>query len=1223
MKPIARHTQLNRAHPIQFLDKPEELLEKEKSIILEIYFASGLTDKEWETMAIPAILNLAKYVELLPASTAHHHSEEGGLFRHSLETALTGLRIARNSVLSRVGTHAEVNFARTFWNNAAFLGGLLHDIGKVVSNFAVFNLEDHTRWQPLKESLWEWGLRTGVKEYAVISLLSNDFADTQDPFGSQEAKRVLASALRCDEHEEFSRTLAPRLVPETYIAWFQKVQTEDVLKVLYQSLSTQSAGVNDLLRKCIQKADGISTSNYVKTHTDFPASESSLNIVAVFLDGVRFALNKRFWKVNKPGAEVFVLENKCFIDWNRVALNPLAAFLETNKHNSGFIRKKEELAKWLIDNGLAHANRKYSPEGELRETPFFTIHPLCLTSATRAVWLTKSPFMGLVPSVAGSILDCTDVPSKDADDIFLTDASDNPEHAEKIVSSAQKIRESEETEIFNKSRSHTTEKFDSEKVSKVKERNSARREGFSKIRPIRTAATLLDSILKIFGYARFVDAEVVRETTIENDLTVRSQSAVEKKRRDNKTHPDNDNVIRQGVSEEFATKKIWFSKEDIRYFHPEVMDSAPLFYSGQGWKTYEKFPKLPRFSESAFIEEGEESNQEGIPPILKSAPSFADFRNKNTNKFLWKYYPFADKLAAFTSKENFDSVSFSDAEDSVQLKEKLRAFFKEELVPSEIFPAPEPVKAEKCDEDGVVDREAPQVRTPDFEKNGSVIAGYVSFYRKALLNFKIGRSAGCFPPEFRDSEFYPFFVELAALFLNNVKCSSIDGVLPVSLVEVNRTSVRVNAWMLLSARFRAVCRVSPQSDEEDPAYLLATRVEKFLKPAVQVFRYSFQTDRQPDAKEKDTALPADFAVIFTDDLTVAAVNFLIREHRTNRYRDDEESSFSELFEITNKGKLKEAAVQDRVFGREGMARIDEPTPPSKPSSKDSIVEAARESINSQSGSQGEEAEQSQSNSASSTTSTTPISSGGSDRVGNSNGSDTAAEAPKSESRGEGEESGEEEGKGGDKSTEGKNFPSSNNEVIKAVNEKAALRKTANNNESPVEETAFGNNAETSENSETPEVPAPGSTSAQTNDENGQRTPPSGDSSYQPPSQGESPCEEHPVIKGESEKREESKETQETQGFSDPITFLRVLAGEMEAGGGTLITADDITYVEKKGMKIYSLSLEKFRELIIQAGLEYGAVFAALPTCGRRIYFQGGNAVSFAQKIKPLSSGSPE
>lgn len=211
-----------------------------------------------------------------------------------------------------------------------------------------------------------------------------------------------------------------------------------------------------------------------------------------------------------------------------------------------------------------------------------------------------------------------------------------------------------------------------------------------------------------------MDAEVVRETAIENDLTVRSQSAVEKKRRDNKTHPDNDNVIRQGVSEEFATKKIGFSKEDIRYFHPEVMDSAPLFYSGQGWKTYEKFPKLPRFSESAFLEEGDETNQEGIPPILKSAPSFADFRNKNTNKFLWKYYPFADKLAAFTSKENFDSVSFSDAEDSVQLKEKLRAFFKEELVPSEIFPAPEPVKAEKCDEDGVVDREAPQVRNTGF-----------------------------------------------------------------------------------------------------------------------------------------------------------------------------------------------------------------------------------------------------------------------------------------------------------------------------------------------------------------------------------------------------------------------------------------------------------------------------------------------------------------------------
>jgi len=1173
LHPVARHTQLNRAQPIRFLDKPEELLEKEKSIILEIYFASGLTDEEWKTMAIPALLNLAKFVQLLPASTTHHHSEEGGLFRHSLETGLAALRIARNSVLSRVGTHAQVNFARTYWNNAALLGGLLHDVGKVISNFAVFNLVDYSRWEPMNESLWEWGLRTGVKEYAVISLLKNDFADSKDPYGSKESKEALFSALRTDEHEIFSRTLAPKLVPETYRVWFQEVKNEKILQLLYLSLSTHTNESGDSLRKCIRKADEISTSNYVKTHTDFPASESSLSIVTAFLSGVSYALKRKFWRVNRPGAEVFILENKCFIDWNRITLNSLAAFLETNKRDSGFIRKKEELAQWLIYNGLAHANRKYSPEGELRETPFFTIQPLCTTSATRAVWLTKSPFVGLVPSVAGAILDCTDVPPKDADDIFLTEVSADQRKAESVVSSAKKIRENEEKEIFNKNRSRTTEKFDSEKEEKVRDRN-LHREQAGKIYPIRTATSIIDAVLKWFGYARFVDAEIVKESSVDSDLPVRKQSAVDK------THPANhfqqEDVIIQGVSEEFATRKIGFDhKETVETSHPEVMTSEPLFHSGDGWITYRKFPKLPRFSDSAFIEEDEDAEKKDLPPMRDAVPSFSDFKNKNTNRFLWKYYPFADKLAAFTSKENFDAVTFTEEEDSIRLQAELKAFFNEGLVPSEIFPSPEPVRGPKVDEDGVVVEGGAekdlQVRTPEFEKDSNVIAEYVSFYRRALENFKIGRSAGCFPPEFRDAEFYPFFVELAALFLNKVMCTPVDGVSPVPLVEVNKSSVRVNGWMLLSARFRAVCKISPKSDEDDPACLLTGRVEKFLKPAVQVFKRSFQSSLDPNSKNKEEATPADFTVTFIDDLTVAAMNFLIREHKTSRYTGDEESYFHNLFVITNKGKAETAARQDRNFGREGMEQYTPPSP-------DQVNESTK--VKSKSTESSKERT----------------------RVNNNNNADNNPFSPDTNTRATGEGNNKNEGKGekgvGDSSTDSglQGSTESRNEENRLENseeQSATVSTTAT--------TSTTSTPSSSINLSTANTPWSSSSGSSSKCEKGE---------VPKTSQEDSGCQGDPI---------EERTEQITQKFADPSAFLQVLADEILAGGGTLIVADDITFKKKKGMNMYCLSLEKFRKIITEAGLDYITVFASLATCGRKFFFQGGDSICLAEgKMKQAS-----
>ena len=214
MSAAATHTDLSRMKPVGFLKNPSELLEKEKKLMLEIWDASGMNDDEFSQTVVPAVQNLAEYVELLPASAQHHHSEEGGLFKHSLETALFCLRLARTSILARYGTHAEVNFSKNYWSHAAFLGGLFHDLGKVVSSFAVFDEKTHKRWKATEESLWEWGTKNNVERYVVIALQSTKDEELNDPFGSSAAKNAVRAKHRGgDPHEEFTAALADKLIP--------------------------------------------------------------------------------------------------------------------------------------------------------------------------------------------------------------------------------------------------------------------------------------------------------------------------------------------------------------------------------------------------------------------------------------------------------------------------------------------------------------------------------------------------------------------------------------------------------------------------------------------------------------------------------------------------------------------------------------------------------------------------------------------------------------------------------------------------------------------------------------------------------------------------------------------------------------------------------------------------------------------------------------------------
>lgn len=114
------------------------------------------------------IRNAIEQMTTLPASSSHHHRTSGGLFYHSFEVALLAWNYASDQGTVRDGI-------------AAFICGLLHDLGKTASLFQVSKLATFDPffgqanfeeacgliWNPKDQSLSTWCSEQEVKHMAL------------------------------------------------------------------------------------------------------------------------------------------------------------------------------------------------------------------------------------------------------------------------------------------------------------------------------------------------------------------------------------------------------------------------------------------------------------------------------------------------------------------------------------------------------------------------------------------------------------------------------------------------------------------------------------------------------------------------------------------------------------------------------------------------------------------------------------------------------------------------------------------------------------------------------------------------------------------------------------------------------------------------------------------------------------------------------------------------
>ena len=278
----------------------------------------------FEARYLIVIRKLAEYVHMLPASEYHHHSQPGGLFRHSLDAALIALRKADNQLPPTVGKVDLDAQRRIRYMYAAWVGALLHDTGKIltdmqVSAYTIFDDEQNMSvpiaswskpikpWVPQIETLIEWATRNKVERYFVHF----------------RASRVHK------EHVSSGATLLPHILKGEGLEFIMDSPDD-----LYSNLTSALNGyahINGYLATAIRFGDSVSTAKDVKTMATSAFGNLKKSRMMSIVDTMRSLKSK--WNFNAQKGHAFVIGDCVFIRWQS-AFDGILKAARANQHDS-------------------------------------------------------------------------------------------------------------------------------------------------------------------------------------------------------------------------------------------------------------------------------------------------------------------------------------------------------------------------------------------------------------------------------------------------------------------------------------------------------------------------------------------------------------------------------------------------------------------------------------------------------------------------------------------------------------------------------------------------------------------------------------------------------------------------------------------------------------------------------------------------------------------------
>jgi conjugal transfer pilus assembly protein TraI len=160
---ITRYPPFDKGIPVIEIDK---ILHSQQELVDRIFRTAGVSRADFDKLCRPSIINLARHVHLLPATSTTYFRGTGGLFRMSLEIALNSLQSANAAVFPTGGGVERRFFMQPKWTLGTFLAGLCSQNYRTVNMMAVMTREN-AQWTPLLSPLYDWCVSQKTDVYFV------------------------------------------------------------------------------------------------------------------------------------------------------------------------------------------------------------------------------------------------------------------------------------------------------------------------------------------------------------------------------------------------------------------------------------------------------------------------------------------------------------------------------------------------------------------------------------------------------------------------------------------------------------------------------------------------------------------------------------------------------------------------------------------------------------------------------------------------------------------------------------------------------------------------------------------------------------------------------------------------------------------------------------------------------------------------------------------------
>jgi conjugal transfer pilus assembly protein TraI len=303
----------------------ERILTSQVELIKAIEHALSLPDDLYQTIAEPVIARYAAFSHLLPASESHHHRGAGGLFRHGLEVAHWATQAAQGCLFATHATPRERKAQELRWRLAVCFAGLLHDIGKPVSDMAVVDREGKQLWNPCEENLTDWAYQHGIDRYFLR--WRENRHKRHEQFSALVIERVLTRASR-------SYLLAPG---------------PDIMQAMLEAIHGLDRGAK--LYELVMAADRKSVERDLKAHYHTVDSAMGMPVEKYLFDAMRCLIKSGHWLANEKGARIWRFKEGIHIVW-RTGAQDIVDLLAKDKV-PGIPRDEDTLADILIERSLA------------------------------------------------------------------------------------------------------------------------------------------------------------------------------------------------------------------------------------------------------------------------------------------------------------------------------------------------------------------------------------------------------------------------------------------------------------------------------------------------------------------------------------------------------------------------------------------------------------------------------------------------------------------------------------------------------------------------------------------------------------------------------------------------------------------------------------------------------------------------------------------------------